>query len=223
MALELRPRDAANPAQWRGHLDMLLPRQSKLTRGHHAAMPYSQVPAFLRRLSGRDATAARALEFIVLTAARTGEARGARWNEIDRESWTWTVPADRMKTNLAHTVPLSSRARGLLESLGEHGSDALIFGGQGEGSPLSNMACEMLLRRMGDDAFTVHGFRSAFKDWALNETEFPDELSEEALSHIVGSKVRRAYRRGEALERRRRLMQTWADYLSVAPALQVAA
>jgi len=223
MALGHRPRDEFNPAQWRGHLDALLPKSTKLARGHHPAMPYGQVGAFMRQLRDRDATAARLLEFIILTAARTGEAREADWSEIDRSAWTWTVPADRMKTNKPHTVPLSSEARRLLAAMGDEHSTGLIFPGHKEGRPLSIMACDMLLRRMKAKAFTVHGFRSAFKDWALDETEFPDELSEEALSHIVGSKVRRAYRRGEALERRRRLMQEWADYLTGAPALKVAA
>jgi len=213
----LRDRDAANPAQWRGHLDVLLPKRIKLARGHHAAMPYAGLPPFMRRLANRDATAARALEFLILNASRTGEVLGARWSEIDGD--TWIVPAERMKGGAAHTVTLSDAAVAILAEMRPGDPDAYIFPGQKPASPLSNMSMEMLLRRMKVERFTVHGFRSAFKDWALDCTEIPDEISEEALAHIVGSKVRRAYRRGEALARRRRLMTTWAEFLSAAPEL----
>jgi integrase len=214
----LRPRDAINPAQWKGHLDVLLPRQSSLSRGHHAAMPYAELPLFMRKLSDRPAVAARALEFLILTAARSGEVFGATWGEIEGD--VWTVPAERMKTGLPHSVPLTGAAIEVLELIEPGGPEAPIFAGQ-RGGRLSNMAMTMLLRRMGLGHCTAHGFRSAFKDWAADCTEFPDEVSEEALAHIVGSKVRRAYRRGAALERRRKLMEAWAEYLGTQPRLSV--
>jgi integrase len=206
----LRPRDAMNPAQWRGHLDVLLPKRQRLTRGHHAAMPYADLPSFYAGLSRRPATAARALQFLILCASRTGEVRGARRLEIEADNWT--IPAARMKAGVSHTVTLSAAAQGILEAMGSGAPDDYIFHNGDPKKPLSNMSMEMLLRRMGADAFTVHGFRSTFKDWSMDCTEFPDELSEEALAHIVGSKVRRAYRRGEALARRRKLMEAWAEY-----------
>lgn len=156
--------------------------------------------------------AARALSFLILCASRTGEVIGARWGEVDAD--VWIVPADRMKAGKPHTVTLSQTAIEILAAL-ERGRDTdFIFHGGAPTVPLSNMAMSMLLRRMGLESVTVHGFRSSFKDWSLDQTEFPDELSEEALAHIVGSKVRRAYRRGEALERRRRLMNEWATFVS---------
>jgi integrase len=209
-----RPQDSINPAQWRGHLEVLLPKRQRLTRGHHAAMPYQEVPLFWRRLADRPATAARALEYLILTAARSGEVLGAKWKEIDGN--IWTVPAERMKAGLPHTVTLTPAAVAILESIGRGDPDAHVFRGL-RGGALSNMAMEMLMRRMDAGHFTVHGFRSSFKDWALNHTEFPDEISEEALAHVVGSKVRRAYRRGEALERRRALMEAWATHVTTPP------
>jgi integrase len=209
----LRPRDSANPAQWRGHLDVLLPKRPRLSRGHHPAMPYAELPSFIRRLSDRPAMAARALHFLILNASRSGEVLGARWREIEGDRWI--VPAERMKAGVAHTVTLSPEALRILEAIGAGKPDEYIFAGRSPTQPLSNMSMEMLLRRMGADAYTVHGFRSAFKDWALNCTEYPDEISEEALAHVIGSTVRRAYRRGEALDRRRKLMEAWADYLTV--------
>ena len=208
----LRPRESINPATWRGHLDVLLPRRPRLSRGHHAAMPYGDLPQFMARLAHRPATAARALQFVILTACRSGEVLGARWAEIDGN--LWTIPADRMKAGIAHTVTLSAPTMELLEKLGPGKPDDQVFAGGGPDRPLSNMSMAMLMRRMKVGQFTVHGFRSSFKDWAADCTEFPDELSEEALAHIIGSKVRRAYRRGEALERRRKLMDAWATYLT---------
>lgn len=219
-ARELRSRDASNPAQLRGHLDVLLPKRLRLTRGHHAAMPYAVVPLFMRQLADRPAMAARAMEFLILTAARSGEVRGAKWGEIEGD--VWTIPADRMKAGVPHTVTLTTAARGVLGELEEGPADAYIFEAERKGRLLSDMALSMLLRRMGQGAYTVHGFRSAFKDWAIDCTDFPDEISEEALAHVVGSKVRRAYRRGEALDRRRALMETWAAHVTNAPALVLA-
>ena len=210
----LRDRDAANPAAWRGHLDVLLPKQPRKGLRHHAALAYKDAPAFMAALRSRPALAARCLEFTVLTAARSGEALGSTWGEIDLEAQTWSVPASRMKAGMDHVVVLSLPAVDLLQALRpkEPRNDERVFSVNGVAR--SNMAMAMLLRRMDHGDITVHGFRSTFKDWALNETEFPDELSEEALAHTIGSNVRRAYRRGAALERRRGLMNAWADYVS---------
>lgn len=213
-AMGVRERDANNPAAWRGHLDVLLPRQRKNGQNHHAALAYQDAPAFMAELSKRPALAARCLEFTILTAARSGESLGSTWREVNLENFTWTVPGGRMKADREHVVPLSPAAVSLLKGLepGSGPAEQRIF--QVNGAARSNMAMAMLLRRMGRDNVTVHGFRSTFKDWALNETPYPDELSEEALAHAIGSKVRRAYRRGIALDRRRELMDAWAIFLT---------
>jgi integrase len=205
-------RSGENPAAWRGHLAHLLPKRGILTRGHHAAMAYADVPAFVAQLREREALAALALEFCILTAARSGEVLGARWSEIDLAAKVWTVPAERMKAARVHRIPLSERALAILETLSEARTGELVFPGQRAGRPLSVMAMEMLLRRMDQDAVTVHGFRSAFRDWAGNETHFPREVAEAALAHVVGDKAEQAYRRGDALEKRRALMAAWASH-----------
>lgn len=202
-----------NPAVWRGHLDALLPKRKKLARGHHAAMEYQRLPAFVTELRKREATAARALEFLILCASRTGEVIGALKSEINRDEKTWTIPAERMKAGREHTIVLTERAMAIVAEMWELDSPYLFPSPVKADAPLSNMAMETVLRRMGEETVTVHGFRSTFKDWSSNETDFADELSEEALAHIVGSKVRRAYRRGEALERRRKLMEAWAGFV----------
>lgn len=204
-------RTAENPARWRGHLDHLLPKPSKLTRGHHAALPYADVPVFVAALREREGTAALALEFAILTAARSGEVMGARWAEMDLEGKVWTVPSNRMKAGRVHRVPLSGRALEIVKALGEVKTGQFVFPGVKAGKPLSIMALEMVLRRMSVDV-TVHGFRSSFRDWAGNETSFPREIAEQALAHVIGDKAEQAYRRGDALERRRDLMQAWANY-----------
>jgi integrase len=216
-------RDGENPARWRGHLDKLLPAPSKVRRVEHlAALPYAALPSFLARLRRRDAVAARALEFLILTAARTGEVIGARWNEIDLLDKTWTVPARRMKAQREHRVPLSPSALEILQELaavrGSDGPDALVFLGPRRGKPLSNMAFLMLLRRMGLDDLTVHGFRATFKTWASERTSFQNEIVEAALAHVIGDKVEQAYRRGDLFEKRRRLMQQWATFCTAPPA-----
>jgi len=205
-------RSGENPAAWRGHLSHLLPKRGKLTRGHHAAMAYGDVPAFVGRLREREAIAALALEFTILTAARSGEVYGARWSEIDISAKVWTVPAGRMKAAREHRIPLSDRALAILEKLSEARTGDLVFPGQRAGKPLSAMAMQMVLRRMKLDGVTVHGFRSAFRDWAGNETHFPREIAEAALAHVIGDKAEQAYRRGDALEKRRGLMEAWANY-----------
>lgn len=205
-------RSGENPARWRGHLDKLLPKRAKLTRGHHAAMPYAEVPAFIGALRERDAMAAKALAFSVLTAARTGEVIGAKWSEIDLDAQVWTIPAARMKAGREHRVPLSGAAVELLRPLALNKTGDFVFPGNKQGKPLSNMAMDMALRRMNVGEFTVHGFRSSFRDWAGNETSFAREIAEAALAHVVGDATERAYRRGDALEKRRSLMEAWANH-----------
>jgi integrase len=205
-------RDGENPARWRGHLDHLLPRPSKLTRGHHAAMPYEDVAAFLVELRKRQSGAALALELCILTAARSGEILGMRWSEIDLETTIWTVPATRMKAGREHRVPLSPRAADIIRQLKQMKGGDFVFPGQSHGKPVSSMAMEMILRRMKINNATVHGFRSSFRDWAGNVSNFPRELIETALAHVIGDKAEQAYRRSDALEKRRQLMETWAAY-----------
>jgi integrase len=207
-------REGENPARWRGHLDHLLPKQNKLARGHHAAMPYADAPAFLASLRDRDTLACAALEFCVLTAARSGEVLGMRWNEADLDNAIWSLPKERMKAGRPHRVPLPRRAVAILRKLERtNGNGEFVFPGHGPGKQLSNMAMDMVLRRMNIDV-TVHGFRSSFRDWAGNETAFPREIVETALAHVIGDKAEQAYRRSDALERRRKLMEAWASYCS---------
>jgi integrase len=209
----LMPRDMANPARFKGHLDFLLPKQGGMGRGHHAALPYKDAPAFMGALRGRHALAARCLEFTILTAARSGEALGATWGEIDADNKLWRVPASRMKAGAEHIVPLSDAALVILSAL--NGDDAKphdrIF--SINGATRSNMAMAMLLRRMKMNNVTTHGFRSTFRDWAGDCTNYPREIIEAALAHTIQNKAEAAYRRGTAIERRRLLMQEWADYL----------
>lgn len=205
-------RSGENPAAWRGHLSHLLPKRQKLSRGHHAAMAYADLPAFMASLRGRDAVAALALEFCILTATRSGETLGAQWCEIDTEKKVWTVPAKRMKAAREHRIPLSERALAIVKALEEGKTGDFVFPGRKANRPLSNMAMEMMLRRMKVEDITVHGFRSAFRDWAGNETHFPREIAEAALAHVVGDKAEQAYRRSDALEKRRALMAAWASH-----------
>jgi integrase len=211
-------REGENPARWRGHLDKLLPSISKVRKvEHHAALPYAALPAFLTRLREQEGTAALALEFAILTAARTGEVIGARWSEIDLLAKVWTVSAGRMKAGKEHRVPLSDRALAILAASKPTNSAAeigqqFVFAGGKPGLPLSNMAFLMLLRRMGRNDLTAHGFRSTFRDWCAERTNLPSEVAEMALAHTVGDKVEAAYRRGDMFERRRRLMQQWATF-----------
>jgi integrase len=206
------PRNEANPARWRGHLDKLLAKRQKLTRGHHAAMAFDDVPEFIGKLRDRQTTAALALEFLILTAARSGEVLGARWAEFDLEGKVWGIPAARMKAGCEHRVPLSGRALAIIEELAKGKVGEFVFAGQKAGKPLSGMAMEMMLRRMKVDDVTVHGFRSAFRDWCGEATSFPRELAEAALAHVSGDATERAYRRGDALDKRRGLMEAWANF-----------
>jgi integrase len=202
-------RAGENPARWRGHIAQILPARTRLTRGHHKALPYDQVPSFVQGLREREAVAALALEFVILTATRTSEAIAATWGEIDLEKAVWTIPAGRMKAGKEHRVPLSPRAVEILESLKPLHS-SWVFPGT-KGGKLSSMAMTMLLRRMKIDA-TVHGFRSAFRDWAAECTGYAHEVCEMALAHVIGNKAEAAYRRGDLFEKRRRLMADWATF-----------
>jgi integrase len=218
-------RDAENPARWRGHLDKLLPAHSKLREvEHHAALPYAELPAFLASLRKQEGVAARALEFAILTAARTGEAIGARWSEIDLLDNTWTVPLGRMKGRREHRIPLSPRAHAIVaEMQSARASDAdnrFVFPGGKGGKPLSNMAFLMLLRRMGRGDLTAHGFRATFKTWASERTSFQNEIVEASLAHVIGGKVEQAYRRGDLFDKRRRLMQQWAAFAATSSSHQ---
>lgn len=205
-------RSGDNPALWRGHLRGVLPARNPETKKHHAAMDYRQLPAFMESLKAREAMAARALELLILTAARSGEVFGAKWDEFDLENGVWTVPASRMKAKRTHRVPLSKSALDLLNPLHENRISEFVFPGQAKGKPLSNMAMEMQMRRMKLDHLTVHGFRSSFRDWVSEETHFPREIAESALAHVIGDETERAYRRGDALEKRRALMEAWAGF-----------
>ncbi len=204
-------RSGENPARWRGHLDALLPKRPKLTRGHHKAMPFRELPDFIGKLGTMDGIAPKALEFAILTAARSGEALGARWEEINLREKIWTVPANRMKTGREHRVPLSPRAVEIIKSMSLIRGSEFVFPGTKLDRPLSSMALEMVLRRARIDV-TTHGFRSSFRDWAGERTDFPREIAEAALAHLVGDQVERAYRRADALEKRRKLMDAWAGY-----------
>ena len=202
-------REGENPARWRGHIAQILPVRARLTRGHHKAMAYEKVPAFGGELRKREAMAALALEFTILTACRTGEAIGATWAEVDLKKATWIIPATRMKGGKEHRVPLSPRVVEILEATKQLEKDWL-FPAASNGK-LSTMAMTMLLRRMKVDA-TVHGFRSSFRDWAAECTGYAHEVSEMALAHSIESKVERAYRRGDLFDKRRKLMDAWAKY-----------
>jgi integrase len=200
-------RSGENPAAWRGHLALILPRRQKLSRGHHAAMPYADLPEFIAKLRDTESIYALALEFLVLTAARSGEVLGATWDEIDIDAQVWIIPASRMKAGREHRVPLSARAMAILERVAEIRTGALVFAGQRRRRPLSGAAIGALVT-----GATVHGFRSSFRDWAGEETSFPREIAEQALAHAAGDATERAYRRGDALEKRRALMESWANY-----------
>ena len=215
-------RHGENPARWRGHLDKLLPKRSQVRAVRHfAALPWRGVPAFMAALRERAGIAARALEFLILTAARSGEVRGISWAEVDGD--VWIIPAERMKAQREHRVPLSARALAILDEMRRFGSEPgqLVFPGMRAGRPLSDMSLTAVLRRMGRDDLTVHGFRSTFRDWSAETTSFPREVCEQALAHTLANKVEAAYRRGDLFEKRRRLMSAWADYCGQSPRARV--
>jgi integrase len=202
-------RSGENPAAWRDHLETVLPGRPKLARGHHAALPYDDAPAFMRGLRERDGTAARALEFIILTAARSGEALGARWSEIDLDAQVWTIPAERMKAEREHRVPLSEPAVAILREQSKVRNADFVFPGVRKGRPISAAALKTC---MGNCAATVHGFRSTFRTWAGNETAHPREIAEHALAHRLGDATEQSYNHADYLAKRRRLMNDWAAH-----------
>ena len=225
-------RTGENPARWRGHLDHILAKPGKLQRGHHAALAYAELPAFMADLRKRDALAARALEFGILTATRTGEAIGAKWGEVDLAAAIWTIPAERMKAGKEHSVPLSPRALAILQAvrpLNTKGTDDAPLFPTSKGGALSGMAMAMLLRRMHEAeqlagrpgwidrrengrTITVHGFRSTFRDWAGEQSSFPREVIEHAMAHQLPDKAEAAYSRGPLMAKRAKLMEAWASY-----------
>lgn len=204
-------RTAGNPARWRGLLENVMPGRQKLTRGHHAALAYASAPALSKKLRASPGTAARAVEFLALTATRTREARLAEFSEFDMQAKTWTVPAVRMKRGKAHVVPLSDRAVEIVEAMRDIATGPFLFGGE---KAVSDTALTKALRVASPDkAATLHGLRSMFRDWCGDKTEYPREVAEQALAHAVGNATEAAYRRMDALEKRRKLMADWAKYL----------
>jgi integrase len=210
-------REGENPARWRGHLDKTLAKRPKV-RAHHDAVPYGEMPAFAAEVTAKEGASARALEFTILTAARTGEVIGAKWSEFDLSSRLWTIPAARMKAGRDHRVPLSDRVIEIIAQQPKNGE--FIFAGRKRDKPLSNMAMLELLRDMRGQGATVHGFRSTFRDWAAEQTSYPNELCEIALAHAVSDKTEAAYRRGDMMEKRRRLMADWAAYCKRPPTVR---
>jgi integrase len=207
-----------NPARWRGHLENVLPQRSKVRKvKHHAALPYSEQPAFMAELRSKEGVSARALEVTILTASRTGETIGARWPEFDLGAKLWTIPGERMKAGKEHRVPLSDRVVAILKALPRDGE--FVFPGAKADRPLSNMAMLEIMRGMRGKGSTVHGFRSTFRDWTSEQTAYPHELCEIALAHAVSDKTEAAYRRGDMMEKRRRLMADWATYCESTAAL----
>ena len=213
-------RSGENPARWKGHLAEVLPAHGKIAKPkHHAALPYAKIGDFLMHLRSHGGIAARALEFLILTTARTGEVIGAQWSEFDLDAGVWTVPAGRMKADKEHRVPLSNRAVEILKVLPrERGNDS-VFIGLRAGTGLSTMAMAALLKRMGRTDLTVHGFRSTFRDWAAECSAFPNHVIEQALAHSIGNKVEAAYRRGDLFAKRQKLMEAWAAFCAM-PSVQ---
>ncbi len=206
-------RKGENPARWRGHLANLLPPQARLRRiKHHPALPYADVGAFVAELRKQVGIGPLAFEFAILTATRTSEAIGARWAEINLKAGVWTIPATRIKAGREHRVPLSPRALEILREMAELREGDFVFPGGRKGKPLSSMVFLMTLRRMKQENITAHGFRSTFRDWAAEQTNYPREVCEMALAHAVGDKVEAAYRRGDLFEKRARLMDEWGRY-----------
>jgi integrase len=205
-------RTGENPARWQGHLAEVLPGKAKIARAkHYAALPYAEASAFVAQLASHQGIGPRALEFLILTASRSNEVLGARWSEIDVAAKLWTIPAERMKEHEEHRVPLSARAIEILRDLPTEGD--FVFVGSRPNSPPGKNTFLKLIKLMGHDV-TGHGFRSTFRDWAGDRTNFPREITEAALAHKVGNAVEKAYRRGDALEKRRKLMEAWAAFVT---------
>lgn len=206
-------RSGENPAQWKGHLETILPN-NRPKRSHHKALAYKDLPGFMEKLRGKDALSALCLEFIILTCVRSAEGRNSTWDEIDFEAQIWTIKEERMKMGRAHRIPLSDRAVEILRHLYEVRTNAFVFPGRAGGSGISEASVRKLLLSLNSDGITTHGFRSTFRDWVFEMTDFPRELAEIALSHNVGDATERAYRRGDALEKRRVLMSAWSKFVT---------
>ena len=215
-------KDPSNPARWRGHLDKLLPKPTKVKKvSHHPAMPYDQVAEFMRELRENKSISSQALQLLILTATRTSETLLAKRSEIDLKTGIWTIPAERMKAHREHRVPLSSEALAIVKAIPEEKGNPYLFPGARKGRPLSNMALLQLMRGMGYGVkgsrgpYVPHGFRSSFRDWTGEVSNFPRDVAEMALAHAIESKVEAAYRRGDLFEKRRNMMQKWADFISL--------
>lgn len=205
-------RSGENPARWRGKLENLLPAPSKIRKVcHQPALPYHKIADFIEQIKQIDSLPSLALQLTILTATRTGETLNAKWQEIDLKNCVWVIPAERMKMGKEHRVPLTAPALKILKKLHEAQINDFVFPSN-KGKPLSNMAMMMMVRRMGRDDFVVHGFRSTFRDWCAEQTNYPREIAEAALAHAVGDKVEAAYRRSDLFEKRRQLMNEWARY-----------
>jgi integrase len=208
-----RWREGENPARWRGHLDQMLPKRSKVQRvEHYVALPWRETGLFMQRLRQNSGINARCLEFLILTACRSGEVRGARWDEIDLTQSVWTIPAQRTKAGREHRVPLSEPAMGVLRAMAQLGAKGFVFPGLKTASALSDVALTKAVHIAGGNGATVHGFRSTFREWCAETTNYPRELAEAALAHTLKDKVEAAYQRGDLLEKRRRLMTDWAVF-----------
>ncbi|TRZ63948.1 MAG: site-specific integrase [Rhodocyclaceae bacterium] len=206
-------RQGENPARWKGHLDNSLAKPNKVAKvKHHAALPYAEMGPFMVALRSREGLGAKALEYAILTAARSGEVRGAKWDEIDLPNRLWVIPAERMKMEKEHRVPLSDVACDLLKALARVEDEVLVFPSAKPKRPMSDMTLTAVLRRMGRGDLTAHGFRSTFRDWAAEATNYPSDMAEMALAHSIGDKVEAAYRRGDMLKKRFRMMNEWAKY-----------
>lgn len=206
-------RTGDNPARWKGHLEHLLPRRPRVaTVNHHAALPIDEMPGFIQILRREETIVARAFEFCILNATRTSETMGMRWSEHDEKAQLWTVPAGRMKAGRDHRIPLAGRSQLILAEMHDIRTSDFVFPGGVQDRPLSSMAFLMLLRRLGRNDITAHGFRSTFRDWAAERTNFPNEVVEMALAHTIGNKVEAAYRRGDLFEKRRQLAEAWAAF-----------
>ncbi len=209
-------RTGDNPARWKGHLDNLLPLRSRIQKvQHHAALPWSEMGAFMALLRKQEGVGARALELAILTAARSGEVRGMTWGEVDLKAGTWIIPGERMKAEKEHRVPLSEQAISILATIKADTTPKdsdIVFPGVKSRKPLSDMTLTAVLKRMDRSDLTAHGFRSSFRDWAAEATNYPRDMAEMALAHTVGDKVEAAYRRGDMFEKRRHMMKTWADH-----------
>lgn len=211
-------RTGDNPARWKGHLGEVLPARVAIQKPkHHAALPFADLPEFLTALRQREGIAPLALEFTILTAARTGEVIGARWDEFDLDAKLWTIPAARMKAGKEHRVPLSDRAFEVLRVLPREAGNSFVFIGPKKGTAISNMAMAKVMERMERTDITVHGFRSTFRDWAAERTAYPNHVVEMALAHTIADKVEAAYRRGDLFDKRRRLMVEWAKFCATEP------